>query len=350
MNRRTFLQTSLGYAALAAGPISLQAADAGAGKPRITIGFLGVTHSHGPEKVKLAMSSSDWEFVGVSETSEAGRQTCTKLGAKLISQDELFQRAGVVAVESDVRDHASHALLVLQAGKHLHLEKPPTVRLDDLRTIVAIARAKKLLLQTGYMWRQHPGFQAISEAARKGWLGEVFMVRGFISNRLAPARRLEWGEFPGGSMFELGSHLVDATVRLLGKPKSVTPFLRHHGRFEDSLTDNNLAVLEYDRAHALLVNTALQAGSAPPRSFEVLGTKGTALLQPLEPPTLTLELAEAAGPYNQGAQKIPLPAYRRYEADFAELAAAVRGEKPLSVSLDEELLVAETVLRVADMA
>ena len=122
MNRRKFLQTSLSCAALAAAPTFLRAADAVTGKPRIPIGFLGVTHSHGPEKVKLAMTSSDWDFVGVCETSDAGRQTCTKLGAKLISQDELFQRARVVAVESDVRDHASHALLVLKAGRHLHLE------------------------------------------------------------------------------------------------------------------------------------------------------------------------------------------------------------------------------------
>ena len=174
-------------------------------------------------------------------------------------------------MESDVRDHAAHALLALKAGKHVHLEKPPAMKLADMQAVVALAREKKLLLQTGFMWRYNPGFNAIFEAVRQGWLGDVFLVRGFISNNLAPARRPEWAEFKGGSMFELGSHLVDATVRLLGKPKAVTPFLRHHGQFEDSLKDNNVAVLEYDRATAVLINTALQAGSAPQRSFEVLG-------------------------------------------------------------------------------
>jgi predicted dehydrogenase len=129
----------------------------------------------------------------------------------------------------------------------------------------------------------------------------------------------------------------------------VTPFVRHHGRFEDSLKDNNVAVLEYDRATALLVNTALQAGGTPARSFEVLGTNGAATLAPIEPPTLNLDLAKAAGPYKKGAQRVPLPGYKRYEGDFAELAAAVRGERPLSVSLDDELLVAETVLQASAM-
>jgi predicted dehydrogenase len=150
-------------------------------------------------------------------------------------------------------------------------------------------------------------------------------------------------------MFELGSHLVDATVRLLGKPRSVTPFLRRHGRSDDTLKDNNIAVLEYERATAVLCNTALHRSGTPARSFEVLGTNGTAALQPIEPPTLAIDLAEASGPYQKGLQKPPLPPYQRYVGDLIELAAAARGERPLSVSLEDELLVAETLLRVSEM-
>jgi predicted dehydrogenase len=346
MNRREFLTVAAAAAAGAALPGTLPAA---APPRRIPIGFLGATYSHGPDKIKLAMKSPDWEFVGVCDASAGGRATCEKLGAKIISQDELFQRAEVVAVESDIRDHAAHGLLALRAGKHLHLEKPPAAKLADMQAIVALAREKKRLVQTGFMWRYHPGFRALFDAVRQGWLGEIFLVRGFISNHLAPARRVEWAEFDGGSMFDLGSHLVDATVRLLGRPKSVTPFARHHGRFNDTLRDNNVAVLEFDRATATLCNTALQAAGTPRRSFEVLGTNGTALLQPIEPPTLTLDLVAAAGPYQTGLQSVPMPAYERYVGDFAELAAAVRGEKPLTASLDEELLVAETVLHASGM-
>ncbi len=349
MNRRKFIQTSLGCTALAATSCELTADESATAKPRIPIGFLGATYSHGPEKIKLAMNSPEWEFVGVCESSEAGRQACAKLGVKLVSQDELFARACVVAVESDVRDHAPHALLALKAGRHVHLEKPPATKLAEMQAVVALAREKKLLLQTGFMWRYNPGFTAIFDAVRQGWLGDVFMVRGYISNNLAPARRPEWAEYGGGSMFELGSHLVDAVVRLLGKPKAVTPFVGHHAKFNDALKDNNVAVLEYDRATAVILNTALQPGGSPPRSFEVLGTNGTATLAPIEAPALTMDLASAAGPYKKGRQGVPLPAYRRYEADFADLAAAVRGEHPLSVSLDEELLVAKTVLGASDM-
>jgi predicted dehydrogenase len=347
MKRRHFLSTTIAATtAVHQIPWSLCGADI---SRRIPIGFLGATYSHGPDKIKLAMSEPDWQFVGVCDESVVGRQTCEKLRAKVISRDELFRRARVVAVESDIREHAAHALLALQAGKHVHLEKPPATRLAEIQAVIALAREKGLLLQTGFMWRYHPGFQAIFEAVRHGWLGDIFLVRGFISNNLPPARRLEWAEHKGGSMFDLGSHLIDATVRLLGKPKTLSPFLRHHGNFEDSLQDNNVAVLEYERATAILVNAALQAGATPQRSFEVLGTNGTAILQPIEPPSLQVELAKPAGPYAKGVQKVPLLAYERYKGDFEELAAAVRGERKLSVSLDEELLVAETLLHASEM-
>jgi hypothetical protein len=50
------------------------------------------------------------------------------------------------------------------------------------------------------------------EAARKGWLGQVYLIRGVISNQLDAARRPEWAEFKGGNMFELGGHVLDPYV------------------------------------------------------------------------------------------------------------------------------------------
>ena len=349
MQRRDFLRDSVIGATLAAVPSAVGGADVGEPKRPIAIGFFGATYSHARDKIKLALSSPDWEFVGVCDESAPGRRVCEALGAPVISRDELLRRAEVVAIGSDVAEHAPHALAALKAGKHVHLEKPPATRVEEIREIVALAKEKRLLVQTGYMWRYHPGFAAILEAVRRGWLGEVFLVRGHIANNLSPKQRAEWGAFRGGSMYELGSHLIDAVVRLLGRPKTVVPILRSHGKTDDGLKDNNVVVLEYPRATAVVMNNSIQAGAAPARSFEVLGSNGYALLQPIEPPKLLIDLVSAAGPYQRGPQQPPLPPYRRYEADFVELAAAVRGERPLSVGLDEELLSAETLLRASEM-
>jgi predicted dehydrogenase len=154
--------------------------------------------------------------------------------------------------------------------------------------------------------------------------------------------RLELARFRGGQMFELGCHLIDPLVRLLGRPEKVTPVLRRHGGYQDGLADNTVAIFEYPRALATITSASMHPGAGPLRSFEILGTKGTAVVRPLEPPELTFHLSA-------GQQKQPLPEYRRYVDEFAALAAAIRDGKPPATSPEQELLVQETLLRACDM-
>ena len=60
-------------------------------------------------------------------------------------------------------------------------------------------------------------------------------------------------------------------------------------------------------------------------------------------------LVEAAGPYPRGPHKVKLPPYERYVDDMAALAAAVRGEKPIHVSFDEDIVVQEAVIAASGM-
>ena len=350
-NRREFLAASTLSAAALATEVSLVGAaePTPAQKRPIAIGFLGAVHSHAMDKLSVVRAAKEYNLVGVCDDDPTVRRGCEKQGIKLLSEAALLQSSEVVVVESAVRDHARHARRALEAGKHMHVEKPPAATLAEFQGLVSLAREKKLLLQMGYMWRYHPGFAEIFEAVRQGWLGEIFLVRAAINNSLASERRPQWAEFKGGSMFELGSHLIDATVRLMGKPRTVTPFLRRDGSNKDDLKDNNVAVLEYDHAVALIVNNALQKASLPQRSFEVLGSNGSAVLRPIEPPALQIDLVEPAGPYRKGVQTVSLPSYKRFEADFAELAAAVRGERTLSVNLEKEVVVQETLLKACGM-
>jgi predicted dehydrogenase len=207
-----------------------------------------------------------------------------------------------------------------------------------------LASSRQLLLQSGYMWRHNPGLRRAFEAVQAGWLGEIYFVRAQMNNLLAPARRPEWGQFAGGQMFEQGSHLVDIVVRLLGKPRKVTPFLQKHSNLPDNHKDNTLAVFEYSRAIAVIHAAAFQPNAASYRTLEIQGTNGTAVVRPLDQPTLNIDLLKAAGPYAAGMNSIPLPTYVRYRDDFVELAGSIRAKKALSVSLELERDVQETLL------
>jgi predicted dehydrogenase len=345
MNRRDFVHhgTALLGAAALASPASPVAAAESARRPKI--GFLGVEYSHAAEKIRLLRQSTDFELVGVWAETDVLRETYARQGVRTASAEEILAECEVVAVESAVRSHAALARRALEAGRHVHLEKPPATNLAEFDELVRLAKEKQLRLQVGYMWRHNPGLIAAFEAVRSGWLGDVYLVRARINNTLDARRRAEWAEFPGGVLFELGSHLIDAVVRLLGRPERVTAFLKTHGSTTDALADNNLAVLEYPRATALVTSATLQPNSGAHRAFEICGTRGTAVVRPLEPPALELDLAQAAGPYRAGPQSVPQPEYRRYAAEFVELARSVRSGDPLPVSPDEERTIQETLLR-----
>ena len=143
--------------------------------------------------------------------------------------------------------------------------------------------------------------------------------------------------------------MIDSMIRLMGEPLSVTPFLRKDGSFPDTLKDNNLAVFQFHKAMGFVLNSNLQPNSGRHRVFEVFGTNGSATLRPIEPATLEIELAKAAGPFKAGLQVVPLRPYTRYVADVADLAACIRGERVLPVTLEEELRVQKWLLKACEM-
>jgi len=340
MNRRIFLSSAL------AAPLATQAAT-----PRIKIAFLGVSHSHASEKVKVVRENPSLELVGLWEEDAKLHEPYQKSGVPILPREQLLNDRSiqVMAVESGVKAHAEHARLALEAGKHIHLEKPPADNLKEFRALVALARQKRLLIEMGYMWRYHPGINMALEAARQGWLGDVYLVRGTMNTLIGADRRPEWALFHGGQMFEQGCHLIDPMVRLLGRPQKVTPILRRHGAFNDNLADNTVAVFEYPRALGFIMSSVLQPGATQHRAFEIFGSNGNAVVRPIEPPILQIDLAKPAGPYQAKTQTVQLAPFRRYVGDFAELAEAVRLKRPLAVTPEEDLLVQETLLRASEM-
>lgn len=347
MHRRSFLCRTVLASTAVALPVfpnaAAPSAEAVARRPKV--GFLGVAYSHAAEKIRLLRESKDFEFVGIWAESEALAGRYRDQGVRIRGRDEILKDSEVVVVESAVSTHASLALEALEAGCHVHLEKPPAETLPDFERVLGAARTRNRRLQVGYMWRHHPGLNAVFDAVRAGWLGEVFLVRATINNTLEKARRAEWAEFKGGVLFELGSHMVDAVVRLLGRPNRVSPVLKTHGSSTDTLADNNVVVFEYPKTTAVITSSTLQPNAGAYRAFEVFGTQGTAVVRPMEPPAVELELTEAAGPYRRGRQTLSLPAYRRYEGEFAELVRSLREGLPLPVSLDLERDVQETLLK-----
>jgi predicted dehydrogenase len=297
-----------------------------------------------------------FEVVGVVEEDADSRVQASKSATykdlPWMTTEQLLNVPGLqlVLVETKIDDLLPTAEVCLSAGCHIHLDKPAGTSLEQFRRVTEIARAKGRLIQMGYMFRSNPAFQFLYDALKQGWLGDVFEVDGVMSKKVSPADRAELAKYRGGSMFELGCHLIDAVVKVLGKPRTIKAAnLQTHPQV-DSLYDNCLAVFEYPRATATVRSSMVEVDGGRRRQLVVCGTAGTIEIEPLEPAQLTLTLDQARGNYRKGTQTVELPkSSGRYDGDLIALAAAIRGESTYEYSLEHDLVVQACVLEASEM-
>lgn len=321
---------------------------------KIKIGQFGVGHAHAAGNMDVYRKSPDYEVVGIAEPNEKLRRQVenspTYKGLPWMTAEQLLNVSGLqaVAVETEPRELLKYAEMCADAGKHIHLDKPAGESLMQFRRILDTMTRKHLCLQMGYMFRYQPGVMLVKDLVRKGFLGELFEVHTVMSKVVDPANRIRHAEYPGGMMFELGCHVIDIVLDLLGPPDSVTPFKQHAGSQQDSLLDNMLAVLSYPRALATVKSSALEVDGGSRRHLVVCGTEGTAHIEPLDATkSVRLTLSKDRGKYKKGRQDVPVDSYERYVGDAADFAKVIRGEKMFDWSPMHDLAVQETILKAS---
>ena len=355
-SRRQFTQATLGMTAMTLfnNPLTIHSRAAVNAPPKIRIGQIGVAHAHA-NKLAVYRNSPDYEVVGICEPDEQLRKRATTQDPfkdlPWMTQEELLNVPGLqaVLVETEVRRLLDVADVCVSAGKHVHVDKPAGESLPQFARILDLAAKQKLLLQMGYMYRYNPGVVLLREFLKKGWLGDIFEVHTVMSKVVDPASRRELAEYPGGIMFELGCHIIDLVVGVLGKPDHVRAFPRRTSGHDDNLIDNMLAVFEYERATATVRSSAVEIDGGSRRHFVVCGTEGTFHIQPLDNPSARITLSREREGYKTGPQDVTFSKYVRYVDDAADMAKIIRGEKPSDFGPDHDLAVQECVLRASGL-
>ena len=323
----------------------------GASEKPIRVAMIGTAHGHALSKVKALRSMAEYDFAGVHrpDTSEPAVQDVREVTLAEILNDTSIE---LLAIESgDFAHNLTLAQQCVSANKFVHLDKPPGADLAAFRSLLAEAASRKRIVQMGYQWRYQPAMHAAIDAARKGWLGSIYRFRASIDKLVPPHERHEIAKFPGGMMFSEGCHLVDRAVDLLGKPTKITGIIRCDSSNADRLADNNLVILQYERAIAEISLAGFSAHGNRYRYLEILGSNGQARVQPYSPFRLSVDLDRPAGPYKSGEQtmELPSPPGLTYTPDFREMAAVIRhGAKP-SYTAEHDLITHETLLRACGM-
>lgn len=128
--------------------------------------------------------------------------------------------------------HESHADLIVaaaEAGKHIFVEKPFTLSVEDGKRAIAAADKAGVVLQVGHNKRRSPANRRLKQLVDDGELGTVVMVE---THQNAPKAlefdsaywRASRDESPLGSMTSLGVHMLDTMHYLLGPVERVFAF------------------------------------------------------------------------------------------------------------------------------
>lgn len=130
----------------------------------------------------------------------------------------------LIVVNTPTYLHYAHAKLVLEAGKHLVIEKPFTVTVKEAEELAALAEKNNCFLCV-YQNRRYDGdYKAVKEVLQQGLLGELREAE-IRYDRYRPGyggKAHKEGELPGaGILFDLSPHLVDQAIRLFGFPRAV---------------------------------------------------------------------------------------------------------------------------------
>lgn len=291
-------------------------------------------------------------------TADAGRRQSAgqDLPAAVVvaSPDELWQRADefdVVVVATANDSHVPLARAALERGKAVVVDKPLAVTSDDAAALVERAERDRLALSAFHNRRWDSDTLTARALLDEGTLGDVLRLESRFT-RFRPQVVERWRERPGGGgvLLDLGTHLVDQAVQLLGPVASVWAQVRAV-RAGAAVDDDSVLAL----THASGASSLLWCSAAAPWTGPRLVLQGSAagwVKQDLD----GQEEAQRAGRAyagepdgtlwdETGGRSVPsVPG--DWAAFYREFAAAVRGQGPVPVDPRD----AVQVLRVLEAA
>jgi len=133
--------------------------------------------------------------------------------------------------------HYPMTMDALRAGKHVFCEKPLALRASEAREMVTEAKRRGLVLSCHYNQRQATGVKALKHIVETGMIGRAYHVDARWMARWTrfmfdaeKTWRVRGDKAGGGILIGRGSHLIDAVLYLLGKPRVTAVHASIHNR------------------------------------------------------------------------------------------------------------------------
>jgi predicted dehydrogenase len=255
----------------------------------IGLGWPGQRHLEGYAKVPFVRVAA---ICDVSEALLASTQATFGIQDTYRDYHELLARPDIDAVSVCLPNwlHAPVSIDAIQAGKHVLCEKPLANTLAEAERLAAAVHASDRIFMLALNNRFRVEIQALKRIIAAGTLGEMYYAKtGWVRRRWAGIVRgwfMEKARAGGGPMIDLGVHMLDLTLWLMGSPKAVRVSGAVYDKFAKQMEpvlgpldieDLGAAMVHLDTGATIMLETSW--GSYIEREHiysEILGTTGGA--------------------------------------------------------------------------
>jgi predicted dehydrogenase len=197
---------------------------------KMKFGFIGTGRICQGSHLPAYVGMDDVEIHAICDIDPGvAKAVAEKYGVKHVFADynEMLKMDDIVAVDICTQNdvHSLAGVAALNAGKHVLVEKPIARTAAEGQALVDAARRNGRKLQVGQCMRFDQRSQALKKFVDAGDMGEVYYARvQCMRRRGVPS----WGSFinkekqGGGPMVDIGVHMLDLTLWLMGHPKPVS--------------------------------------------------------------------------------------------------------------------------------
>lgn len=240
-----------------------------------------VAHAHAASWLKNAHA----EIVSVSDVDlDRARRFADEFHLQCARRDDFQEvledhQVDVVDITGPSHVHAQQGIAAARAGKHLLVEKPMALTMEEnraLRDAVAQAGVKSL---AGFVLRWNPAVQTIKSLVANGTLGQLFYAEVDYWHRMKPSHHA-WHlhsrkETSGSAMLLGGCHAVDMLRWLTGDEAVEVHAVSNNQRGLFEFAANVVAVIRF--RSGLIAKTSALFDCEMPYAFNIdlAGTEGT---------------------------------------------------------------------------
>lgn len=217
-------------------PNSSSAADPVGTKPIrvgvVGLGYAGSTHmkafAQNPAAQLVAIAGKEADRL-VDLSKEYGVEKTAEDWEALVADSSL----DAISIATPNALHHPIAVAALNSGKHVFCEKPLSITAQQAREMVAAAEANNRILEVAFNYRRRQDIGMAHDLVSQGKLGRVYHSRISWKRRAGIPGLTSWFTSQalagGGAAIDLGPHIIDSLLYILGEPRVSSVSAVMHG-------------------------------------------------------------------------------------------------------------------------